>query len=78
MNDSNMHLKSCANAWLAMDKWFKDESENRQIELMEEVSRQLNEDGCNSAWIHRARFVEALFDKIDELEETVRDMSNKS
>lgn len=56
-----------ANAWRSLHEWITDESNNPQMALMEQVSSELHNDGCFSAWIHLSRFIEALFERIDDL-----------
>jgi hypothetical protein len=60
---------SSANAWKSLHKWVNDERNNPQMEIMHSVSVELHKDGCFSAWIHLSRFIEALFDRISDLEE---------
>lgn len=57
-----------ANAWRSLHEWIEDEANNPQMALMKQVSAELHNDGCHSAWIHVSRFIEALFERIDDLE----------
>lgn len=57
-----------ANAWRSFDKWFEENVPTRQEKLHARVTQGLFNDGCHSAWIHRAYVIEALLDRIDELE----------
>ena len=54
-----------SNAWEALDKHMHHVS-GPALELQAEVSRKLHEDGCASAWIHHAHFVDALIEKYEE------------
>lgn len=57
-----------SNAWKSFDDWcdmlFHSNPAVKQIQ--EEVSRKLFDDGCHSAWVHKAKFVERLLEIIEE------------
>jgi len=57
-----------ANAWRSFDKWFKETVVKQQPEIHAKVTEDLFRDGCHSAWVHRAHVIEALLERIEELE----------
>lgn len=69
MSDINLRA---ANAWRAFDTWFNKHVKTRQNKIHEEVTSQLFKDGCHSAWVHRAYVIEALMDRIEELEDELK------
>lgn len=54
-----------ANAWESFDKHVR-KITGPAAELRQEVSINLNKDGCASAWVHHAQFVDALIEKYEE------------
>lgn len=54
-----------ANAWDALDKHIK-KTDGTAGELRDNVSNALHKDGCFSAWIHHAYFVDSLIEKYEE------------
>lgn len=66
-----------ANAWRSLHEWIKDEANNPQMALMEQVSSDLHNDGCSSAWVHLSRFIEALFERIDDLEDMTSGITDR-
>lgn len=69
MTDDNL---SSANTWRAFDEWFKSNVVKRQPEIHSKVTEELFKDGCHSAWVHRAYVIEALLDRIEDLEDEVK------
>ncbi|UTC25280.1 hypothetical protein P7_090 [Pectobacterium phage vB_PcaM_P7_Pc] len=65
MDSRNPGMIGKANSWASFDNHI------RQIvgpasELRAEVSSELHKDGCASAWVHHAHFVDALVEKYEE------------
>lgn len=54
-----------ANAWASLDKHVR-QIDGPAAELRAEVSSELHKDGCASAWVHHAHFVDALVEKYEE------------
>jgi hypothetical protein len=54
-----------ANAWASFDKHVR-KIDGPAAELRREVSAELHFNGCASAWVHHAHFVDALVEKYEE------------
>ena len=54
-----------ANAWESLDKHVR-KIDGPAAELRREVSAELHFNGCASAWVHHAHFVDALVEKYEE------------
>ncbi|AFH21247.1 hypothetical protein CR3_gp082 [Cronobacter phage CR3] len=54
-----------ANAWESFDKHVRN-IVGPAAELRREISEELHKDGCASAWVHHAYFVDALVEKYEE------------
>ncbi|AFH20975.1 hypothetical protein CL97_gp091 [Cronobacter phage CR9] len=54
-----------ANAWASFDKHVRN-IVGPAAELRREISEELHKDGCASAYIHHAHFVDALVEKYEE------------
>lgn len=58
-------MEGKVNAWDSLTKWLENkESLDPNFKRIScEVSSRLHEDGCNSAWIHIAYFIEHLYNE---------------
>lgn len=65
IDSRNPDMVGKANAWAAFDKHVR-QIDGPASELRTEVSSELHKDGCASAWVHHAHFVEALVEKYEE------------
>ena len=64
MSDPNL---SEANAWRSLEKHLKRKLTNNTLkEIADEVSQKLHEEGCYSAWIHRAYLIDRLVEIVEE------------
>lgn len=65
IDSRNLGLVGKANAWASFDKHVR-QIDGPASELRAEVSSELHENGCASAWVHHAYFVDALVEKYEE------------
>ena len=67
-------LKSRANAWTSLDNWFTRKAKVDPLFklLVAQVSNELFENGCHSAYIHRVTVVEKLLERVAELEDEIK------
>lgn len=63
---------SSANAWVALDNHIRGIG-GTAGKLRDEVSNNLHKDGCQSAWIHNAQFIDALVEENAGLAEELVD-----
>lgn len=65
---------SQANAWKSLDNWLDEFLDNNPAarEVSDKVSQELFNDGCHSAWIHRAYLIERLVEIIEEQREDLK------
>lgn len=65
IDSRNPGMVGKANAWASFDKHVR-QIDGPASELRAEVSSELHKNGCASAWIHHAYFVDALVEKYEE------------
>lgn len=58
-----------ANAWTSLQNHVEESVRGAPKALKDEISAELFKDGCHSAWVHMAYFIDALAVKYEESED---------